>query len=365
MPMLEEITGIRVVLPNTADESLRVYIKTILRKAEPYAGSTVTIGGTKSLTVALEHVAGHYPDGSRKKREQATYRSFVQKQIDKYETGYNATAEGGPGSGRHATGRKEYIPHPRVAVDLKKHINKDGSLAEHTGKSGKLTEERQALHDKIIAEHLRAVSPVENPTATIMGGGTAAGKSSLMRDNNMSFPNTVRVDSDSIKGQLPEFGQMIAAGDKGAAAYVHEESSGLARDIVAGGLSSGRNTMLDGTGDSSIESLSNKIAGMRADGATRVVGEYVTCPTEDAIARADARGDKTGRYVYHDFIRNVHASVARVLPEAIKRGLFDEVRLWDTTGGGHVRATLVMEHKDGKTIIHDKGRWKTFLEKGK
>ena len=87
MPMLEEITGIRVVLPNTASEPLRAHMEALLRKAEPYAGSTVTIGGTKSLTVALEHVAGHYPDGSRKKKEQATYMSLIQRQIDKYETG--------------------------------------------------------------------------------------------------------------------------------------------------------------------------------------------------------------------------------------------------------------------------------------
>ena len=52
----------------------------------------------------------------------------------------------------------------------------------------------------------------------------------------------------------------------------------------------------------------------------------------------------------------------RVLPEAVKMGLYDNVTLWDTASGG--KAVKVMSAKGKKMTVHDQSRWDAFLAKG-
>ena len=70
--------------------------------------------------------------------------------------------------------------------------------------------------------------------------------------------NTMTVDSDAIKGLLPEYREKLEAKDKTAAAFAHGESSFLAKKIMAKALSEGFNTNLDGTGDGSMKGLRKK-----------------------------------------------------------------------------------------------------------
>ena len=52
-----------------------------------------------------------------------------------------------------------------------------------------------------------------------------------------------------------------------------------------------------------------------------------------------------------------------MLPKAIRRNLFDELRIWDTNVHGDVR--LIAELKNGKLVVHRKQLWKRFLGKSK
>ena len=246
------------------------------------------------------------------------------------------------------------------------------SMAQHLSEKGKkkleagekitredFTPERQALHKQIIDSHFEGKTPVKEPIAYVLGGGPASGKSSIIKAGHVKpDENTVHVDADAIKGMLPEYQTMVKAKDAAAAAYAHEESSFVAKEIQDKGSKGSYNTLLDGTGNSTLDSLTGKIKKMKAAGQ-KVVGAYVTVPTEVAIERNRERAKKTGRLPPESMLRACHKSVSAVLPKAIEDGLFDEVQLFDTSNG----VKQVASAKGGKMQIHDQGLWNTFKAK--
>ena len=240
-------------------------------------------------------------------------------------------------------------------------VNPQGNdTFEQHQKDGKWSPERAALHQKIVDSHFAGKSPVQNPVAYVLGGGPASGKSTIVNAGHVGMDdNTVHVDADAIKAMLPEYASMLEAKDDRAAAHVHEESSYIAKMIQAKGSQGSYHTLLDGTGDSSFESLAGKVSAMRKAGQ-RVVAHYVTVPTELAIQRNIERAKKTGRLPPEAMLRTCHSAVSRIVPEAIKQNLFDEFALWDTENG----SVKVASGIDGKFQIHDEQLWKKFLAKG-
>lgn len=244
----------------------------------------------------------------------------------------------------------------KIKHDKRKHVD---SMAEHTGPDGKFTPERQALHKKIIDSHFEGKTPVKGPIAYVLGGGPASGKSSIIKAGHVSpDKNTVHVDSDAIKAMLPEYQKMVQSGDPAAASYAHEESSYIAKQIQDRGSKGSYNTLLDGTGNSSLDSLEGKIKKMRAAGQ-KVVGAYVTVPTEVAIARNRERAKKTGRLPPETMLRACHKSVSAVLPSAIEKGLFDEIQVFDTSDG----VKKIASARGTKMEVHDSKLWDTFKAK--
>jgi len=224
---------------------------------------------------------------------------------------------------------------------------------------GKLTPERQKLHDDIVAHHLAGHSRSANPTATFLGGGPASGKSSVVGSSAGQFGAVI--DGDALKADLPEYGQMVKARDPKAAAYVHEESSLLSSEVSHAAQKGSIDYTLDGTGDSDIAKLTAKVEAARKAGF-RTRGLYVTVDTNTAIQRSDERGRQTGRVVPHQVIRDTHASVSRVLPAAIKANLFDQLELWDTSTTPPTKVGEKVEGGSWKVL--DAGAWQRFLDKG-
>ena len=236
------------------------------------------------------------------------------------------------------------------------------TMEQYRDSNGDWTPERQALHNQIIAEAFVGKTPVDHPTAYLMGGGTASGKSSILKSGQVVLPkNMVMIDADDLKGKLPEYQSMVKAKDPKAAAFAHEESSYLSKQIMKKATDESYNMMLDGTGDSSMEKLKHKVSVMRSKGAV-VEAIYVTVSTDVAVARSMARAEKTGRCVPESVIRSIHSNVSRVLPEATEQGLFDKVTLYDTGGGG--RAVKVMSGTGNKMKVHDQKLWQEFKAKG-
>jgi predicted kinase len=238
------------------------------------------------------------------------------------------------------------------------------SLAKYTNEKGEWTAERQKLHDEIVSKYLAQAKtkPIE-PVYVIFGGGSAAGKSNLAKHLGSSVlpKDKVHVDTDEIKGMLPDYKDMQNAGDSRAAAYTHEESSYLGKRIVKEALKEGFNVILDGTGNVSLESLQQKAAQARQAGH-KVHGVYATVPTKMAEDRNLARAQKTGRLVVPTYLRSTHKAVSSIVPAAMANDTFDDFGLYDTQNGVRLIAS---KQKGFPQVIHDNDLYQQFLDKAK
>ena len=93
----------------------------------------------------------------------------------------------------------------------------------------------------------------------------------------------------------------------------------------------------------------------------RVKADYVILDTDLSLKLAKARAIKSGREVPEAYIKKVNKTVSDILPEAIKKGYFDEVNLWDTNINGKPR--LILRHIDGVTTIENQKLYDRFLAK--
>lgn len=222
---------------------------------------------------------------------------------------------------------------------------------------GAFTAERSALHDAIVRVHFRGKTPVPKPKTTMLGGGPASGKSTAARAAKIS-KNTVTVDTDAVRVMLPEW--KIGPRAKNAP-WNHDEASAIGKRII--NKATGKyDVLVDGTGDSSLSALTKKMQGYRARGTTEISGHYVSIDTEEAVRRMVARGKKSGRFVPKKYMRDVHASISEIMPDAIKNGLFDDLVIWDNNG----KAPFIMARVKGKVLtILDEKAWTRFLSKAR
>ena len=238
----------------------------------------------------------------------------------------------------------------------------EDSLQWYTETHGAFTKERQALHTAIRGTVFKGATPVGTPVSYLLGGGPASGKSTLKASGLAKFPaNRITVDADTIKEQLPEYRELNARRDEFSAAFTHEESSALSKAFLREASDGHYHTLFDGTGDGTIDGLEAKVQVLRAQGQ-KVIANYVTVSTEDALARMNARAQETGRKVPEGEVKRIHQAVSQIFPLAIKRGLFDEFTLWDNTGRTPVK---VVEGKGKTLFIRDAKKWRAFLLKAK
>ena len=279
--------------------------------------------------------------------------------------------------------------------------------------------ERLKLHDEILERTLKGVTPVKDPEMVVLGGGPASGKTAAKNAAKKRYKNNVAaVDPDEIRTMLPEYDELLgltiddqeellllkknlfkkrrgsgesvtdefrASVDKAvakrknemiqenveagianpaAASITHEESSALAKRILEEGQRRKLNMIADGTGDNTYESIAGKVATYRKRGATKVIGNYVSIPSDEAYKRMVGRAKRTGRFVPEKVLRGTHASVSRVAPTAIKNDLFDTFTLWDNSVEG-ADAEVVASWVKGENLkIKNRKFWKSFLAKG-
>ncbi len=241
----------------------------------------------------------------------------------------------------------------------------EGTMDAYTDADGNWWQMRETLHENIIEEGLSKATPVEEPIVHFMGGGPASGKGTAIREGLIDVPdNIVVVDADEIKDALPEYRALIDDRSSRAAAYVHEESSYLSKEMFSESVGSGRNTQLDGTGDSSMEKLRSKVASAKeassAQGGTKVIADYITIDTEEAVRRARRRAVQTGRSVPEEVVRETHASISKIFPDILDENLFDDVKLWDTA---FEPPKLILRKVDGVLEIYDEAAYERFLLK--
>lgn len=233
-----------------------------------------------------------------------------------------------------------------------------------------ITAERAAVHRKIVEDATRGVPRSDDPTFHMLGGGPAAGKTTAVESGLANVPdksNAVHINADDIKGALPEYDRMrFSSSDDdffNAAAFSHEESSYLAKQVQKGAFANKQDVVLDGTGDSKYSTLEKKV-GQAREAGYKVKATYATVPTNEAVRRSNERAvePEERRFVPNDVVRGTHRDVSAVFPEATRRGLFDEAVLIDTTERGN--AVLIGETSGGRFVVRDQQRWNDFVAKG-
>ena len=226
---------------------------------------------------------------------------------------------------------------------------------------GSYTPARAAMHDEIVSDALAGVPSSEEPTLYMMGGGPAAGKSSIIKSGDVEHPEAhVMANPDVFKEDLPEYRDGVNAKDIDAAFKAHEESSYLNKAVMSAAAGENKDVVWDGTGDSSIEKLEKQVKVFR-DKGYKVQADYVTCDTDAAVSRAAARAEKTGRAVPEKDIRDTHAKVSQIWPEAVSRGLFDRSDLYDTNAGG--KPVKIASARGKNLTIHQPEAYQRFLNK--
>ena len=250
----------------------------------------------------------------------------------------------------------------RYTIDGKKN-----SLDGYLDANGKLTPEREALHKKIIDDLLKGKVPVEGQaTMTMLGGGPASGKSSVMNPDTSKDKHAVTVDPDYIKSLLPGYKE-LAAKDERAADFFHEESSALAKRFAEVAFSENYNVVYDGTGDGSVNSVMKKLNGAKAAGY-RTEAKYVSIDTEEAVRRNQKRYDdaiargETPRLPPVDMVINTHTKCTDISVAVAKE--FDHIEIWDNNGA-RGQQKLVAEGGSGKGLVAvDKAGFDRYLSKG-
>lgn len=240
------------------------------------------------------------------------------------------------------------------------------SLMMHIGKDGNFTPERQKLHDQIVSEFLKngkVYKKGDVKVSVMMGGAPANGKSSVIKSGAVSIPDgLVGIDADEIKAKLPEYQHMAKAKDSRGAAFAHEESSYLSKRIMKEAASKDMGALIDGTGNTSIDSVRKKVK-MLKDAGHRVVANYVFLDLDVALKNNEDRFKATGRKVPESYVRKVHGNVPNIIRQAVEEGLFDEIHLYDTNINGKPRK--MMDYTDGKQTVHDEKLFANFNKAAK
>lgn len=211
---------------------------------------------------------------------------------------------------------KRRILHDRIigralAEPIAELLGEDSAIVQKLAKGGRLSEEEKQ-QVRAAADADRGGDP---PDVLFTAGGPASGKTTTLEENPDFKPsNAVEVDPDQLKEQLPEYAELRAARDHYAASAVHPESGDLAARLAHEAQDLRLNTVIDGTGDSDPGQFVKQLQ-RKHDSGYDVRVLYANTPTREAIQRAVARAEETGRYVPVPAVREQHTKVSRNFSE--------------------------------------------------
>lgn len=243
--------------------------------------------------------------------------------------------------------------------------NADDTRGRWIQPGGAYTPERQALHRQIVEHFLgsgRAVPVGERPRATFMAGGSGAGKSTVKKaitERGELPKHYVDIDPDGIKEMLPEYQQLLDAGERRAAMLVHEESSDIAKMVLNEAEARRFNVVIDGTGNSESGKFVGKLLKQESAGYDVDV-IVVDVRTSEAVARAMQRAERSGRYVPESVIRQIHRDVSARFDEWQD---IDAVKRWQVWANDERPPKLIAHGARGGINVEDRDRFLSFLRK--
>lgn len=219
------------------------------------------------------------------------------------------------------------------------------------------TRARHRLHESLLWDAFTG-SPVDQPTATVLAGGPASGKSTLLQSLTVPTPFTL-VDPDSFKTRLPEFGALVADGDQRAASVVHEESSDLAAELLRRAAAARHHVVIDQLGDGPPGRFLTKLRTL-LDLGFEVAVAYADVPVDVASERNVERAGRTGRLVAESDLRTLHREVSARFTEVIEVSELRSVALYDCS---EQPPSLVAEYAGGSSRVVNADKLKAFRAK--
>lgn len=284
---------------------------------------------------------------------------------------------GGPGSGCRgpSCGRPlSAIPNP-PKTDIP--LGKTTEDVWKDSKTGEWSKDRERWHQAMAVKAIAGkTAPIgRKPIAIIMGGGTASGKSTLSNKLIGEQPNYVRIDADVLKPTIPEFDQLRAQeGNQEsetrsrnpnlATTRVHEESSYLAKLILAKAAARGLDVIYDAT--SSGKGMPLMINKLKSEGyAVHML--FADVPEAIAAERAKQRAADPsdpagyGRHIPLDALHNTHVMSAANFMMMKDSNLLSSSKLYDTTGDSPKLVYSGGKGEKGK--VHDAKVWEYYTKK--
>jgi len=228
---------------------------------------------------------------------------------------------------------------------------------------GDKSPERLAIRENIVNERLAQGVTVtdRNPVAYVMGGGGASGKGTIVKmlrqEGHIPDKGVVEINPDDIKEAIPEYKQIIEAGDGRAAEITHEESSDLAKKLQAEAITKKTDILLDVTLGDKTKGIT-KIQELKSAGyEVRLIG--VTVDPEEAVKRAVTRGLASYRFVPGGDMLAAHKGFSGAFEDYAK--LVDEALLFDNNAD--IPVHIAMSGKGGKLEILDDSLYTRFHDK--
>ena len=153
-------------------------------------------------------------------------------------------------------------------------------------KTGQYTPERQALHEKIAGAMLAEGTTQEQPTVILTGGLPGSGKSSITSQKDIR--DFVKIDSDAIKAQFPEY-------DGWNAALLQNEADDVISRVMVQAVKDRKNILFDGTmkAEPKYGTLVDRFSAFNY----KVGIWFAELPMENAMDRVISRWRETGRFV--------------------------------------------------------------------
>lgn len=228
--------------------------------------------------------------------------------------------------------------------------------------NGQYTDGRSQLHYNILYVFLKGKNPIPIPKAILLGGGSGAGKSTIVDKFMFNYESAsakddfVYIDSDQIKLHIPEYHEYKGNDDVVLAAfYVHEESSDIVTQLIEICVQQKYSFIYDGT--MSWKPYYDQLIALLEQHHYFIQGAFVDIEEEIAVQRMYARGLDTGRFVPEDIVRESNRK-APITYHAIQHK-FSISSIYNNS----FEPELIYYRREKVEDIHNVVAYEQFLEK--
>lgn len=225
---------------------------------------------------------------------------------------------------------------------------------------------RQRRHNTIISNAMKGgdvAAEGEKPVVIFMGGGAAAGKSTiiskLLDTGVIPDHQYVMINPDDIKALLPETQQVKAKGDSRSAMVVHEESNDIAQQLNIKAASERKHIIIDKT----LADPAKSMEWMRyyRDHGYEVMFIGVTVDPVEALLRAKQRYYNIGRLPPPRAMVKAHRGFNSGVDGYIDAA--DVAIVFDNTGQNPVEVMSKNVYSEGRTV-HSPGEASKMVDRG-